>query len=66
MKTTADTLQIGTRVAYEDIANPECEAVIADIETNRWGTQYVIAWSGYRAGEITTSDCRQRGWKVVA
>jgi hypothetical protein len=66
MTTTEQNLTIGTRVSYEDIANPECEGVIADIETTRWGTHYVIAWNGYRTGEISTSDCRQRGWKVIA
>lgn len=64
--TTAQQITTGTRVSYEDMANPLCEGIIADIETTKWGTQFVIAWTGYRAGEITTSDCRQRGWKVVA
>ena len=62
----AQTVQtaIGTKVAYEDMANPLCEGVVADIETTRWGTHYVIAWKGHRAGEISTTDLRQRGWRI--
>lgn len=63
METTGDTT-IGTKVSYEDMANPRCEGVVADIETTRWGTQYVIAWNGYRTGEISTTDLRQRGWRI--
>lgn len=61
---TQTQIQIGTKVAYEDMANPLCEGVVADIETSRWGVQYVIAWNGYRAGEISSTDLRQRGWRV--
>lgn len=58
-------LDVGARVSYEDMANPRCAGVIADIQTSRWGVQYVIAWCGYRAGEISSTDLRQCGWKVV-
>lgn len=60
-----EALSVGDRVCYEDMANPRCEGVIADTEMSRWGVQYVIAWSGHRAGEISHSDCRQNGWKLV-
>lgn len=63
---TTQTITIGTTVSYEDMANPLCKGIVADIETSRWGTQYVIAWNGYRSGEISTSDCRQHGWRVIA
>ena len=62
METT--DIAIGTKVSYEDMANPLCEGIVADIETTRWGTQYVIAWNGHRAGRVSTSDLRQRGWKI--
>jgi hypothetical protein len=59
-------LDVGARVSYEDMANPRCAGVIADIQTTRWGVQYVIAWCGYRAGEISATDLRQHGWRVEA
>lgn len=55
-------LKVGTRVSYEDMANPRRQGTVCDIETNRWGTQYVIAWQD---GEVSHSDCRQHGWKVL-
>jgi hypothetical protein len=63
--TNTQNIQIGSRVSYEDMANPHCEGVIADIETGRCGTQYIVAWNGYRAGEISHTDLRQRGWTVA-
>lgn len=56
---------VGTRVAYEDMANPLCEGVVCDIETTRWGTSYMIAWCGHRAGEISPTDLRQHGWRLA-
>lgn len=61
---STETIKVGTNVSYEDMANPRCSGVVCDIETNRLGTQYVIAWKGYRAGEVSHSDLRQRGWRV--
>lgn len=58
------SITIGTKVAYEDMANPLCSGVVCDIETSKWGTQFVIAWNGRRAGEISYSDCRQAGWRI--
>lgn len=60
------TTTIGTRVSYEDMANPLCEGVVCDIETTKWGVRYVIAWNGYRAGTTSYSDLRQRGWTIGA
>jgi hypothetical protein len=60
-----EALSVGDRVCYEDMANPRCEGVIADIHKQHWGTQYIVAWCGYRAGEISYSDCRQSGWKLA-
>ena len=54
----ATALSIGTKVSYEDMANPPRSGYICDIE----GAQFVIAWLD---GTISYSDCRQRGWKVV-
>lgn len=64
MKTSEQSITIGTKVSYEDMANPRCAGVVADIEISRWGTFYVIAWNGYRSGDISQSDLRQNGWNI--
>lgn len=58
--------RVGLVVSYEDMANPPCRARIADIENGRWGVSYVLAWMDRRQGEVTHSDLRQNGWKVIA
>lgn len=55
-------LRTGTRVSYEDMANPLREGTVAEILESLWGTQYRVAFDD---GTETTSDCRQRGWKVM-
>lgn len=49
----ATELRIGSKVIYEDMANPRRIGYICDVETTKWGVQYVIAWQG---GRISTSD----------
>lgn len=57
----ASAITIGTRVSYEDMANPLREGTVIEIAL-ALGGQYVIRWDD---GSIAMSDCRQHGWKVV-
>jgi hypothetical protein len=64
MAATADTkFQIGSVVRYSDMANPGITYVVIGINDNPWST-YVLR--NTETFEVTTTDGRQRGWKVMA
>jgi len=59
----------GSKVSYEDMANPLRHGVVTAVQPSTvkvGGTTipcmpFVIEWED---GTVTTSDCRQAGWKV--
>jgi hypothetical protein len=53
--------RIGSHVSYEDMANPRRYGVVCDIRSDQWGTWFDVAW---RDGHISTTDLRQRGWRL--
>lgn len=55
------TIQIGTEVSYEDMANPLRKGQVSDVVSSRWGTGYEITWED---GTFDYSDLHQRGWKI--
>lgn len=62
------TVATGTRVQYEDMANPLRVGVVFEIDQTPWGTQYAVRFDGgnvreWDAERVTTTDLRQRGWK---
>lgn len=58
----AELVEVGTRVAYEDMANPRREGRVTAIL--RDGREFEVAWDGET--ETVTSDLRQPGWRIVA
>lgn len=54
--------QTGTLVSYSDMANPRRVGIVTAISSSPW-SPFTIVWED---GSCTTSDCRQRGWQVVA
>jgi hypothetical protein len=63
MNAAEQGIRIGSKVSYQDMANPLKRGVVCDIETTKWGTSFVIAWEN---DTISESDCRQSGWRVLA
>jgi hypothetical protein len=64
--TTKATLaaKIGSVVRYSDMGNPGMTFVVVGINDNPWST--FVLRSVEAPYELTTTDGRQRGWKVVA
>jgi hypothetical protein len=54
-------IQVGTKVSYEDMANPRRNGKVCDVVTDQWGTQFKISWED---GTFSISDLRQQGWTV--
>lgn len=50
---------VGTRVSYEDVANPKRVGTVAGEGVGEWR----VVWDD---GDVTFSDLRQSGWKKVA
>lgn len=62
-----ELVEVGTRVAYEDAANPRREGRVVAIYDD--GRDYGVEWDeGYRFDDVaaTTSDLRQSGWTLIA
>jgi len=58
-----ESLKVGDRVVYEDMANqPGRPGTITEIVTSVWGTQFRVARDD---GTETVSDCRQNGWNFT-
>lgn len=67
MPLRTDHVEVGTRVSYEDAANPRREGRVVAIYDD--GLQYGVEWDeAYRFDDVaaTTSDLRQHGWYVLA
>jgi hypothetical protein len=71
--TEITAVEIGTRVSYQDIANPLQSGPVTVITTDKWGTRYTVELEGQEskfgpeyglAARTTTTDLRQCGWKV--
>ena len=71
---TTTGIQVGTKVSYEDMANPRRVGTVAAI--TRWGScqgveqvgvggsvEYRVEWD---EGGSDYSDLRQRGWRIEA
>jgi hypothetical protein len=54
--------ELRDRVSYEDMANPRREGYVTGVDDRGWGVQYRVRFDD---GEVTYSDLRQRGWKLV-
>jgi hypothetical protein len=74
-----ELIEVGTRVAYEDMANPRREGVVLEILEHGdkrtpsglpipGGTEYRIGWDSEYGwlGPETISDLRQHGWTMLA
>ena len=57
--TTTQTTEVGTRVGYEDMANPRRYGTVT-AGLNPGGRNYGITWDD---GTIDYSDLRQSGWR---
>lgn len=58
---TDSTPRPGTRVSYEDMANPLRSGVVSECFRSQWGIDYIIKWDD---GTESASDLCQSGWKV--
>jgi hypothetical protein len=56
-------VEVGTRVSYEDMANPRREGVISEILMD--GREFQVEWSEGSPSSCI-SDLRQYGWHVLA
>ena len=54
--------KIGEYVSYSDMANQPKTVLVAGIDTNEWGSSYLLA---NEHGTLHTSDLRQYGWVFV-
>lgn len=62
------TVEVGTRVSYEDAANPRRVGAVTEIDESRWGTNYHVEWDEqHRFDGVagTYADLRQHGWHLV-
>ena len=61
--TTTTEITAGTRVSYEDMANPYREGEVVKVIASEWITEYLVSWYG---GGETFTDLRQHGWNLLA
>ena len=60
--TTTQTIQIGTEVSYQDMANLLRTGQVSSVLTSEYGTQFEITWED---GTTEYSDLRQSGWATT-
>ena len=56
-----DDVTAGSRVSYEDMANPRRYGTVVGVDYTTWGRQLAIRWDD---GDHTTTDGRQAGWRL--
>ena len=64
MNTAANTATTASLLTFEDASNPPQTFGVLAVTEDCWGREFVLLNTD--TNEVTTSDLRQAGWKLVA